>query len=140
LFGRIHLDVSGRVTLQGKLKAMDLQTHLTRDASERQLRRLQHWRCSIEADGYSTLLSAVPPRGLIVRAKVGTDRWLAFAPDCSLAVFERDAAGHVHCQQHVVDALGSGSEDDSASAASAAVRQFLREEPSPSIDRLGLVR
>jgi hypothetical protein len=97
---------------------------------ERQLQRLQHWRARMEADGYQTMLSVVPPCGLIVRDRNVADRWLALAPDSSLAVFQRDAGGHVRCQHMVVEALGLDSDAASALVASATVRRFLLRQQS----------
>lgn len=96
----------------------------------RQLLRLQHWRARMEADGFQTMLSVVPPCGLIVRDKLVADRWLALAPDRSLAVFQRDARGNVRCQHLVVEALGLDSDDASALVASATARRFFQREQS----------
>ncbi len=84
----------------------------------------------MEADGYQTMLSVVPPCGLIVRDRQVEDCWLALAPDCSLAVFQRDAAGHVRCQHLVVDALGVDSDSASALVACATVRRYLERQRS----------
>lgn len=103
----------------------DFPAHVSLDHQERQLLRLQHWRARMEADGYQTMLSVVPPCGLIVRDRLISDRWLALAPDNSLAVFERDVAGHVRCRHVVVEALGLDSDAASALVASETVRRHL---------------
>lgn len=82
----------------------------------------------MDADGYQTMLSVVQPCGLIVRNKLVADRWLALSPDCSLAVFQRDASGNVRCQHLMVEALGFDSDAASALVANATVRRYLQRD------------
>jgi hypothetical protein len=149
LWATIHLDVRASTTHGPMLDSMDTPPRTTAltalaprpashsvavpsltpfDQQERQLIRLQHWRASMEADGYQTMLSVVPPCGLIVRDKQVADRWLALSPDRSLAVFQRDGAGNVRCQHLLVEALGLDSDAASALVASATVRRYLQRE------------
>lgn len=117
----VATDLDGRHTSQSTA----IRVQRTFGRNERDLMRLQHWRAQMEADGYQTMLSVVPPCGLIVRQKLVSDRWVALSVDRSLAVFQRDAAGNVRCQHLLVEALGQGSDAASALIASATVRRFL---------------
>jgi len=115
---------------RSKSPSIGARARVPLDHQERQLQRLQHWRARMEADGYQTMLSVVSPCGLIVRDRLVADCWLALAPDCSIAVFQRDDAGHVRCQHLVIEALGVDSDSASALVACATVRRYLERQRS----------
>jgi hypothetical protein len=101
---------------------------LAPDVQQRHLRRLQRWRETIDREGYITMLSVVPPFGLIVRRRELPDRWLALSPNRSLAIFEQEENGHAECRYHLVEALGCTSDATSAIVALDTVRQHLGQD------------
>lgn len=92
---------------------------------EHHLRVIQAWRAGIDARGYKTMLSAVPPFGLIVRRPDDTARWIVLSPNRTIALFEQDASGHVRCEYQLDPLLDVALGEAGVESACSAVERVL---------------